>query len=79
MGCKYRVKDDVAKPRRPSESVQRKSVNGKLREELQTGEMFYSLKEMRGLAERWRVSYSTIRQHARLITDRQLHSRGSTE
>jgi putative transposase len=31
-----------------------------------TGQIFYSIKELRVLAERWRVHYNTIRPHSSL-------------
>jgi hypothetical protein len=35
-----------------------------LRDEFLNGEIFYSLKELRVLAERWRVQYNTVRPHS---------------
>jgi len=37
-----------------------------LRDEFLNGEIFYSLKELRVLAERWRVHYNTVRPHSSL-------------
>jgi transposase InsO family protein len=37
-----------------------------LRDELLNGEIFYSIKELRVLAERWRVHCNTVRQHSSL-------------
>jgi len=42
------------------------SFNGKLRDELPNGEIFYMLREAQVLIERWRVHYSTIRPHSAL-------------
>jgi putative transposase len=42
------------------------SFNSKLRDEFLNGEIFYSLKEVQVLAERWRVHYNTIRPHSSL-------------
>jgi len=42
------------------------SFNSKLRDEFLTGEIFYSMKEIRILAERWRIHYKTIRPHSTL-------------
>jgi transposase InsO family protein len=39
------------------------SFNNKLRDEFLNGEIFYSLKEIQVLAERWRVHYNTVRPH----------------
>jgi hypothetical protein len=43
-----------------------KSFNSKLRDEFLNGYIFYSLKELRVLAERWRVHYNTVRPHSSL-------------
>ncbi len=40
--------------------------NSKLRDEFLNGEIFYSIKELRVLAERWRVHSNTIRKHSSL-------------
>jgi len=40
--------------------------NGKLRDELLNGEIFYTLKEARILVEQWRIHYNTIRPHSSL-------------
>ena len=42
------------------------SFNGKLRDELLNGEIFYTLREAQVLMERWRVHYNTIRPHSAL-------------
>ena len=42
------------------------SFNGKMRDELLAGEIFYSLKEAQILIERWRRYYNTIRPHSAL-------------
>ena len=42
------------------------SFNGKLRDELLNGEIFYSLKEAQVLIERWRHHYNTLRPHSAL-------------
>jgi hypothetical protein len=42
------------------------SFNSKLRDEFLNGEIFYSMKEIRVLAERWRVHYNTVRPHSSL-------------
>ena len=43
-----------------------RELNSKLRDEFLNGEIFYSIKELRVLAERWRVHYNTIRPHSSL-------------
>jgi len=42
------------------------SFNGKFRDELLNGEIFYSLKEAQVLIERWRLEYNTFRPHSSL-------------
>jgi transposase InsO family protein len=42
------------------------SFNSKLRDEFLNPEIFYSMKELRVLAERWRVHYNTVRPHSSL-------------
>ena len=42
------------------------SFNGKLRDELLNGELFYTLREAQVLIERWRVFYNTVRPHSSL-------------
>ncbi len=48
-------------PGSPWENGYNESFNGKLRDELLNGEIFYSLKEVEILTERWRQEYNTIR------------------
>lgn len=50
-------------PGSPWENGYCESFNGKLRDEFLNGEIFYSLKEVQILAERWRVEYNTERPH----------------
>lgn len=40
--------------------------NGKLRDELLNGEIFYTLKEATIMIERWRIHYNTKRPHTSL-------------
>ncbi len=40
--------------------------NGKLRDELLNGEIFYTLKEAEVLIERWRKQYNRVRPHSSL-------------
>jgi transposase InsO family protein len=42
------------------------SFNGKLRDELLNGEIFYTLLEAQVLIERWRQEYNRIRPHSAL-------------
>lgn len=42
--------------------------NGKLRDELLNGEIFYTLKVAQTLIEQWRRHYNTVRPHSSLAT-----------
>jgi transposase InsO family protein len=42
------------------------SFNGKLRDELLNGEIFYTLREAQVIIERWRREYNTFRPHSSL-------------
>src|SRR5277367_4229889 len=53
-------------PGSPWENGYCESFNSKLRDEFLNGEIFYSIKELRVLAERWRIHYNTIRPHSSL-------------
>jgi hypothetical protein len=53
-------------PGSPWENGYCKSFNGKLRDELLNGEIFYSLKEAKVLIEQWRHHYNTVRPHSSL-------------
>jgi len=53
-------------PGSPWENGYCESFNGKLRDELLNGEIFYSLKEAQVLIEQWRVHYNTVRPHSSL-------------
>jgi len=53
-------------PGSPWENGYCESFNSKLRDEFLNGEIFYSLKEVRVLAERWRNYYNTERPHSSL-------------
>ena len=53
-------------PGSPWENGYCESFNGKLRDELLNGEIFYTLREAQVLIERWRVHYNTIRPHSAL-------------
>ena len=43
-----------------------RQLHSKLRDEFLNGEIFYSIKELRVLAERWRAHYNTIPPHSSL-------------
>jgi len=53
-------------PGSPWENGYCESFNGKLRDELLNGELFYTLREAQVLIERWRVFYNTVRPHSSL-------------
>jgi len=53
-------------PGSPWENGYNESFNGKLRDELLNGEIFYTLKEAQVMIERWRQHYNTIRPHSAL-------------
>jgi putative transposase len=51
-------------PGSPWENGYCESFSSKLRDEFLNGGIFYSMKEIRVLAERWRVHYNTVRPHS---------------
>ena len=53
-------------PGSPWENGYCESFNGKLRDELLNGEIFYSLKEAQVVIEKWRKHYNTVRPHSSL-------------
>jgi transposase InsO family protein len=53
-------------PGSPWENGYCESFNSKMRDEFLNGEIFYSIKELRVLAERWRKHYNTVRPHSSL-------------
>lgn len=53
-------------PGSPWENGYCESFNSKLHDEFLNGEIFYSLREVQVLAERWRVYYNTERPHSAL-------------
>ena len=60
------VKTLFIEPGSPWENGYVESFNGKLRDELLNGEIFYTLREAKVLIERWRVHYNTVRPHSSL-------------
>ena len=50
----------------PWENGYCESFNGKLRDQLLNGEIFYTLKQAQVVIERWRCYYNTIRPHSAL-------------
>ena len=60
------VKTLYIEPGSPWENGYNESFNGKLRDELLNGEIFYSMTEAKVLIEQWRRHYNTIRPHSSL-------------
>ena len=60
------VKPLFIEPGSPWENGYIESFNGKMRDELLAGEIFYSLKEAQVLIEMWRQHYNTLRPHSSL-------------
>jgi len=60
------VKTAYIEPGSPWENGYNESFNGKLRDELLNGEIFYSLKEAQVLIEQWRRHYNEVRPHSSL-------------
>ena len=63
---RLQIKPLFIEPGSPWENGFIESFNGKMRDELLNGEIFYSLKEARILIEMWRKEYNTIRPHSAL-------------
>jgi transposase InsO family protein len=63
---RLKVKTLFIEPGSPWENGYNESFNGKLRDELLNGEIFYTLKEAQILIEQWRKEYNTIRPHSSL-------------
>ncbi|NIP16056.1 MAG: IS3 family transposase, partial [Pseudomonadales bacterium] len=64
--ARIKVETLFIEPGSPWENGFNESFNGKLRDELLNGEIFYTLKEAQVLIERWRRHYNTIRPHSAL-------------
>ncbi len=60
------VKTLFIEPGSPWENGYNESFNGKLRDELLNGEIFFTLREAQVLVEQWRQHYNTIRPHSSL-------------
>jgi len=63
---KLRVKTLYITPGSPWENGYNESFNGRLRDELLNGEIFYTLKEAQVIIEQWRQHYNHIRPHSSL-------------
>ncbi len=53
-------------PGSPWENGYCESFNGKMRDQLLNGELFYTLREAQVIIEKWRIHYNTIRPHSSL-------------
>jgi putative transposase len=60
------AKTAYIEPGSPWENGYCESFNGKLRDELLNGEVFYSLNEAKIVVEAWRQHYNTVRPHSSL-------------
>ena len=63
---KVGVKTLYIEPGSPWGNGYMESLNGKLRDELLNGEIFYTVAEARVLIERWREHYNRVRPHSAL-------------
>jgi len=63
---RLQVRPLYIEPGSPWENGYIESFNGKMRDELLSGEIFYSLKEVQVLIEMWRKHYNTVRPHSSL-------------
>jgi len=61
---KVGVKTLYIEPGSPWENGYNESFNGKLRDKLLNGEIFYSLREAKVLIEQWRRHYNQVRPHS---------------
>jgi transposase InsO family protein len=64
--ARLKVRTLFIEPGSPWENGYNESFNGKLRNELLDGEIFYTLKEAQVLIEQWRIHYNTVRPHSSL-------------
>ena len=63
---KLKVNTAYIEPASPWENGYNESFNGRLRDELLNGEMFYTLAEAKAIIEEWREHYNHIRPHSSL-------------
>ena len=63
---RFGTKSLYIEPGSPWENGYCESFNGKLRDELLNGKIFYSLREARVVIEKWRIHYNTRRPHSAL-------------
>lgn len=60
------IKTAYIEPGSPWENGYNESFNGRLRDELLNGEVFYTLKEAQTIIEQWRNHYNHVRPHSSL-------------
>ena len=60
------VKLTFIRPRKPVENAYIESFNGRLRDECLNENWFLTLEHARGIIERWRMDYNTVRPHSSL-------------
>jgi transposase InsO family protein len=58
------LKTAFTEPGSPWENGYNESFNGKLRDELLNGEIFYNIKEAKVVIENWRTECNTVRPHS---------------
>jgi transposase InsO family protein len=63
---KLGIKTAYIEPGSPWENGYNESFNGRLRDELLNGEVFYTLKEAQTIIEQWRNHYNYVRPHSSL-------------
>lgn len=63
---KLGIKTAYIEPGSPWENGYNESFNGRLRDELLNGEVFYTLKEAQTIIEQWRNHYNHVRPHSSL-------------
>ena len=63
---KLKVKTSYIEPGSPWENGYNESFNGRLRDELLNGELFYTLKGAQTIIEDWRNHYNHVRPHSAL-------------
>lgn len=63
---KLGIKTSYIEPGSPWENGYNESFNGRLRDELLNGEVFYTLKEAQTIIEQWRHHYNHVRPHSSL-------------
>ncbi len=63
---RFGTKPTFIEPGSPWENGYVESFNGRMRDELLNGEIFYTIKEAQVIIEQWRKHYNTVRPHSSL-------------